>query len=423
MKNKKVLKPKTLKGFRDILPEELVVRQKVIEILVKTFESFGFLPLETPVLEYASTLLGKCGKEAEKLVYTFKDRGGREVGLKYDLTIPVSKVLSIYRDKITLPFKRYQIQSVFRAEKPQKGRYRDPTQCDIDIFGIKSPLADAEIILVIYTALKNLGFKEFVININSRKTLFSLLEKAGIKNKKLQLSVLQSIDKLDKKPKEKVREELLGKGVNKDKVNLIFKALSEAKADKELKQIFTFLKGNGVPDKFYSFSPSMVRGLSYYTRAIYETYVTKPKIGSITGGGRYDNLIELLGGPDISGTGTSIGLDRIVDVITELNLWPEVKPSKTKVLVSVFEDNLFSQSAKLASSLRNKGINTELYLNPQVKLNKQLKYADKKGVPWVIILGPEEIKEKKIVLKNMETRKQEKLTLTKVITKLRKDQL
>jgi histidyl-tRNA synthetase len=408
-------KPQTLKGFRDLLPEEAKLKQRVIETLREVFESFGFQPLETPTLEYASTLLGKYGEEADKLIYTFKDKGGREVGLRYDLTVPVCKVLSLYQSKITFPFKRYQIQNLFRAEKPQRGRFREFTQCDVDIFGVKSPLADGEIILVIYTALKKVGLKEFTININSRQVLFALLEKAGIKEKGLRLSVLQSIDKLGKKPKEEVEKELEDKKISPEQIRKIFNALNKAKPDEELKQIFSFLKSSKVPEEYYQFNPSMVRGLDYYTRAIFETYVTKPKIGSVTGGGRYDNLVAQLGGPDISGTGTSIGLERIVEVIKEFKLWPDFK-SPTKVLVTIFSPELQEKSIKIANQLREASIPTELYLDPQAKLDKQLKYADRKKIPFAIIIGPDEVEKEVVVLKNLQSRSQKTIILEELFS-------
>lgn len=411
-KNKK---PATLKGFRDILPEEMAIKQKVVSILVQVFESFGFQPLETPTLEYAGTLMGKYGKGADRLLYSFTDKGGRKVGLRYDLTVPICKVLSLYQNQIPLPFKRYQIQSTFRAEKPQRGRLREFTQCDIDTFGISSALADAEIILVIYTALKKLGFREFSVKINSRKVLFELLEKAKIDDKKTQLSVLQSIDKLDKKSVIQVKKELSQKGLSQKQIQKIFEATEKAKPDQELNEIFDFLKSAGVAKKYYQFSPSMVRGLDYYTRTIFETYVTKPKVGSLTGGGRYDNLVKQLGGPDITGTGTTIGLERIIEVIKEYNLWPNLKSLKTKVLVSIFSAGLKEKSIEIYNQLRSKKINTEIYLDPKARIDKQLKYADRKGIPYVIIIGPDEVEKEVVVLKKLADRSQKTLSLQKAI--------
>ncbi|MBU2592113.1 MAG: histidine--tRNA ligase [Patescibacteria group bacterium] len=409
-------KAQTLKGFRDILPEEIAIKKKAVSILVKVFESFGFQPVETPTLEYTDTLLGKYGQEADKLVYTFKDKGGRDVGLRYDLTVPICKVLSLYQNQIPLPFKRYQIQSAFRAEKPQRGRLREFTQCDIDIFGTASPLADAEIILVIYTALKKIGFQEFTININSRQILFKILNSAGIKNQKQQLSILRSIDKLDKKTKKEVENELYSKGLSKEQVSNLFSAIDNTLPGQDLKTIFDFLKLSKVPGKYYRFSPTMVRGLDYYTGTIFETYVTKPKIGSITGGGRYDNLVKQLGGPDIAATGTTIGLERIIEVIKEFNFWPNLKPCKTKVLTTIFSDSqaLINTSIKITNKIRESGVAVELYPDPQTKLDKQLKYADKKGIPYALIIGPDEIKNNTVVLKDLIKKAQKELSLEEI---------
>ena len=410
-----MITPQTLKGFRDLLPPDAAIKKKAVLILSQTFEQFGFQPLETPTLEYASTLLGKYGEEADKLVYTFKDRGAREIGLRYDLTVPVCKVLAIYQNELPLPFKRYQIQNSFRAEKPQKGRFREFTQCDVDIFGVKNWLADAEIITVTYKALKNLGFSQFVINISSREVLTRILDNSEITDDKLKLSVMQTIDKLGKKSKEEVELELKNKGIEAEKIKNIFSEIENAKPNEELLNIFSFLEKNGIKKDFFTFSPFMVRGLDYYTRTIYETYVTEPKIGSLTGGGRYDNLVKQLGGPDITGTGTTIGLERIIEVIKELNLWNEITTSVTKVLVTVFSKELLDNSIKMASQLRTAEISAELFLDPEKKLDKQLKYADKKGIPWVIIIGPEEQKQNKIVLKNLKTKKQEIISIDQAI--------
>lgn len=411
-------KNQTLKGFRDILPEEMTIRQRVISILRQTFESFGFVPFSTPTLEYADTLLRKYGEEADKMVYTFKDRGDRNIGLRYDLTVPISRALANHQHQIKFPFKRYQIENVFRTDKPQRGRYREFTQCDIDIFGEPSRLADAEIILIIYTALKKLGFKDFVININSRKVAINLLNQLGIKDEDQQQAILQSIDKLDKKDQPAVKKELKNKGIDQDLITKIFESFNNAQPDDELNQIFDFLEQNNVPEEFYTFNPTMVRGLDYYTGPIFETTVTKPDIGSVTGGGRYDNLVQQLGGPEITGTGTTIGLERIVEVIKDQNLWPNVTATKTKVLVTVFSPETTTEAFKTAQELRQSGVNTELYLNPKDNLGDQLDYANDKNIPYTIIIGPEEIDNKVVALKNMESGEQKSLPLKEIITQL-----
>lgn len=409
------IKAQTLKGFRDFLPEEMAIRQKVIYTLKRVFESYGYEPLETPSLEYAGTLLGKYGEEADKMVYTFKDKGKRDIGLIYDLTVPASKVLALYSQKISLPFKRYQIQRIWRAEKPQKGRYREVLQCDVDSFGTPSPLADAEIVAIIYDCLKKLNFEKFTIRINSRQVLFKLMSDLEIKQKDKQLSILRTIDKLDKIDPAKVKNELKEKGLTDKKIEKLLSLIKSAKPDKNLKQLFNYLKWLGVDEKYYKFDPTLVRGLDYYTGPVFETHVEKPKIGSITGGGRFDKLIATLGGPNIPGTGTTIGLDRICDVIKEQNLWPEVSPTPTKVLVTIFSPEYLEKSIEITNKLRSSNINTELYLHPEVRLDKQLKYANKKNIPFVVILGPEEVKKNLITLRDMKAKSQRQLTFKQLL--------
>ena len=398
-----------LKGFRDFLPEQMRVRNYVLSVMKEVFESFGFEPLETPSLEYKQTLLGKYGQETDRLVYTFKDKGNRDVGLIYDLTVPVSRVLASYRNRIKLPFKRYQVQKVWREDRPQKGRYREFTQCDFDIFGVISPLADAEIIAIIFEVLRRLKLEKFVIRINSRQVLFTILEKLGIKEVKQQQAILQSIDKLDKKSVETVREELIQKGFTDGLVESVFKELKRAVPDQNLQLMLELVESFGVPKEFFRFDPTLARGLAYYTGIIFETIMKEPKIGSVTGGGRYDKLISQLGGPDIPATGTTIGLDRICDVISELKLFKERTKTTTQVLVTVFNESLINESLKNFRLLKEKCLNVEIYLDLGSSLKKQLKYADKKGIPFAIILGPKEMKDKMVIIKIMKTGEQIKV--------------
>lgn len=406
-------KPQTLKGFRDFLPGEARLRGFVLKKIKEVFESFGFEPLETPSLEYAETLLGKYGEEADRLIYTFNDRGNRRVGLIYDLTVSASRVLAQYGQKIPLPFKRYQIQRVWRAEKPQKGRYREFLQCDVDIFGAASPLADAEIIALTYEALRRIGFEKFSIKINSRQVLFQILEKVGIAEKARQLSLLRTVDKLDKRGREVVQEELLEQGFSKAEVENAFRYLESAEPDTSLRSVLCLVRDLGVPERFFKFDPTLVRGLDYYTGAIFETKIEEPKLGSLTGGGRYDKLVSQLGGPDIPATGMTIGLDRIVSAAGELGLFQGELEPPSEALVTIFpergkESNL-KEPLEIARRLRREGVRTEIYLNPGAPLEKELRYANKKGIPYAIILGPEEIKMGKVILKDMETGEQKLL--------------
>ena len=418
-------RPQTLKGFRDFLPDEMRVRNFVLGVFKEVFESFGFEPLETPSLEYAETLLGKYGEEADRLVYTFKDRGDRKVGLIYDLTVPVSRFLATYGNKIPLPFKRYQIQRVWRAEKPQKGRYREFVQCDFDIFGVESPLADAEIIAVIYRVLKRLGFEDFKIRLNSRPQLFSVLEESGITEKNQQLEVLRIIDKLDKTTEQEVIEELQKTGLAYPTNGRVLNRLRETKPDENLSKILEYLKAMGLEDKYYCFDPTLVRGLDYYTGPIFEVTV-EGFDSSVAGGGRYDNLIESLGGPSIPATGCSLGLDRICDLIIERDSITETLKPTTQVLVTLFPTEQFSNlaiqqsSLTLATELRNQGLSVEVYSDPGARLDKQIKYADRKGIPYVAIIGPKEIEENKVTIKDLRTGEQKTVSRDRVTECLNK---
>src|SRR3989344_8693 len=379
LQTSKRLALKTLKGFRDFLPEKMAIRQEVIRRLKNVFETYGFEELQTPALEYAEVLKGKYGEDAEKLMYLFKDQGDREVGLRYDLTVPFARVMASYQD-LPKPFKRYQIQPAYRAENTQKGRYREFYQCDVDIVGSTSPLSDAEILGVINDALTSLEFPSFKIKVNSRQVLFTIIENAGIE-KGLALSVIRSIDKLDKKSKEEVEQELKEKGLSQEKISKIFQEISKAKPDDFLIKTIEYAKQLGARENIV-FDPTLARGLDYYTGPIFETQVEEPKIGSVTGGGRYNQLLKTLGGPDLPATGTTIGLDRICDVIEELNLW-NLPKTKVQVLVAVLDPKFINESLKVAQTLRERFVTVEVYPDENTKLDKQLKYADQKGVPFV----------------------------------------
>jgi len=418
-------KPQTLKGFRDFLPDEMRVRNLVLDTIRSVFESFGFEPLETPSLEYAETLLGKYGEEADRLVYTFDDRGGRKVGLIYDLTVPVSRVLATYGKKIPLPFKRYQIQRVWRAEKPQKGRFREFVQCDFDIFGVDSSLADAEIIAVIYQVLKKLGFDDpdyrqagFKIRLNSRPLLFYILEESGITEKNQQLEVLRTIDKLGKLPRQKLIEELKKKRLAYSSSDRLLNKIQAIRPNEEVTKILGYLQAMGLEEKYYCFDPTLVRGLDYYTGPIFEAEIEGFK-GSVAGGGRYDNLIEQLGGPSTPATGASLGLDRLCELVKEKNLASnELKPT-TQVLVTIFDESLVDESLKLSFILRSMKENAEIYLDPKAKLDKQIKYADRKGIPYVLILGPEEAKNDTVTVKDLRSGKQTTASRDQVVENIK----
>lgn len=411
------IQPQTLKGFRDFLPETMAVRNYVKNLLISTFETFGFEPIETPALEYAATLMGKYSSETdEKLGYFFKDNGDRKIGLRYDLTVPVSKVLAIYSNQINLPFKRYQIQPVWRADNTQKGRYREFYQCDIDTFGTTSPLADAEIVSLIYTVSQKLNFKKFTIQISSRSILINILNSLGITDNQNQ--VMQSLDKFQKIGQEGVTNELIDKGLKSDQIDSLFDSIKKAQPDEQLLQVFSLIESLGVPKTAYKFEPTLVRGPDYYTGTIFETVVDEPKIGAIGGGGRYDKLVESLGGPDIPAVGYSFGFERIIDCVTELNLIPDLPKTKTKILVANFGTDTLKESLSLVNQLRSNDIPASFYPDTD-KLGKQFKYANNIKVPFVAVLGSDEVAANKIMIKNMTTGEQELVDFEKLISILK----
>lgn len=408
----------TLKGFRDFLPSQMALRERILTIFKDVFVLFGFAPLQTPTLEYAEVLMGKYGEEADKLLYTFEDRGGRRIGLNYDLTVPLARVLSQYQD-IPKPFKRYQIQPSYRAENPQRGRYRQFTQCDVDTVGATSELSDAEIIAVIYTALKRIGFTNFIIQINDRQIFNNLVQDGLIPEEKL-TDVIRSVDKLDKIGRTGVTAELLGKGYEAGLIEAVLNKLMRSEKTERLEKIFSYLKLLEVDEANFSFSPVLARGLDYYTSTIFEAIIPDAGIGSVAGGGRYDNLIKTLGGPNLPAVGTTIGLDRICDVIEDNDLFPNLQNAAVTVLVTIFSEELISNSLKICSKLRLNNIPTELYADATSKIEKQMKYADQKKIEHVLIIGPEEAAQNMFTVKNLKTREQKTVALEELINILKK---
>lgn len=405
----------TLKGFRDFSPKTMRFRNEAIKRVREIFEKYGFEEIQTPALEYQEVLLGKYGEEAEKLMYLFDDPGGRGVGLRYDLTVPLARYIAQNQDT-PMPFKRYQIQPVWRADKPQRGRYREFLQCDVDTVGSFSPIADAEILAIIWDVVQNaFNFPDFEIKINSRPVLFSSMEKAKIPQKKWP-SVIQSIDKLDKKSRGEVEEELHTRGINGDQIANVFSAIDKAKPDNYLRQVAKFAQNMGVTNLV--FTPALARGLDYYTGTIFETVVTKPKIGSIIGGGRYDKLLGDLGGPDLPAVGTTIGLDRCMDVIQELNLWKDIPPA-IMGLVTTFDKKLSYASINVSNILRSGGINNIIFPDFEKNLKKQFKYADKLNIPLVFIIGPEEFESEQVTIKNLKSGIQETVLQKELVDKAR----
>lgn len=393
-----MIEPRTLKGFRDFLPNEARKRQYVINTLKSVLELYGFEPLETPALEYEEILNGKYGEEGDKLMYRFEDNGKRRVALRYDQTVPLSRVVAQYQNELPFPFKRYQIQPVWRAENTQKGRFREFLQCDADSVGVNSSLADAEIIRVVIASLENLGFKKFTINVNDRANF------TGIDP----LAIL-TIDKLKKIGKDGVLKELQEKGLPTNSLDQILGKNVTPRLE-EFTQILN--------DQRVSFDSTLARGLDYYTGLIFEVEVDGYTAGSVCGGGRYDNLIGMFAGRQVPAVGFAFGFDRLMEAMEQLNLFP-TDLQTAKVLVTIFNTDLRDKSLELSSRLRSNKINTELYLDENAKMEKQLKYANQKGIPYVIIIGPEEAAKNTVQLKNMGSREQKELPLEEVIKLLK----
>ena len=425
----KTIQPRTLKGFRDFLPKDMRIRYKVIETFKRFFEKYGYEPLETPTLEYADILLGKYGDEAEKLLYHFTDRGGRDVAMKYDLTVPACRVLAQYQNDIPLPFKRYQIQPVWRADNTQKGRFREFYQCDGDTFGSSSMLADAEYVQMGIEILKELGFMDVVARINNRKFIDGLSTFAGADQTQFG-SICTAIDKLDKIGIEGVKTEMKNRQISEETIQkiieiisisgtteekikqlrTIMKGISSAEAGlSELEELFSYLAAAGVNTDNYVFDLTIIRGLSYYTGPVWEFMIKDGNVGSVGGGGRYDKLVGLYLGKDVPATGGAFGIERIIEVVKDRNMYPDEK--NKAVLVTIFDPSLAQNSLLLAQKLRKENKSVVLYPDAQVKLEKQLKYANKRGIEEVYILGPEEITNNQVKVKNMKTGEQKMISL------------
>lgn len=405
----------TLKGFRDFLPEEARKRQYVINTLKKVFESYGFEPLETPALEYEEVLLGKYGAEGDKLMYRFEDNGKRKVALRYDQTVPLARVVAQYGNQLPIPFKRYQIQPVWRAENTQKGRFREFLQCDIDTVGLEALYADAEIVACTIKTLESLGFKDFKVLINDRSIFTQLYTKNAIVQNVSQ--VIRAIDKLKKVGREGVIDELIKTGLSTEQATAILQTIESQKLTPALETIFMALKDLGISEKKVEFTPTLARGLDYYTGMIFEVEITGYEAGSVVGGGRYDELIGMFSGKKVPATGCAFGFDRVLEAMDQLGLFPK-DLTTTKVLVTVFSMELGADSIKVANNLRKAGVNAELWLEADTKLEKQLKYADQKGTPYVIIIGPDEASKNVVTVKDLKNQTQESLTINEVIYKL-----
>lgn len=401
----------TLKGFRDFLPSAMRKRLQVMAILRRQFQLAGFEPLETPTLEYAELLLGKYGQEADALVYTFTDRGERHVGLRYDQTVPTARVLGQYAHTLPSFFRRYQIQPVFRADKPQKGRFREFVQCDIDIFGSSSSVADAEILATTYQAFVALGLGSIEIHLNYRPQLLATVT-AVIGDSLSPHSVLQSLDKLDKLPKTEVSGELISKGLSSTQVDQLFVAFESATPPEELQVIMDQATSLGVPDQSLKFSPTLARGLDYYTGMIFEVFLKGSGMGALGGGGRYDHLIETLSSRSVPAVGMAFGFDRIVEVLSE-----QPDEMHTLVLVAALDPESISQQLQVTTSLRQAKI--AAIASPEVlKIEKAIKIALQHQATHLVLIGESERQSGKLAVRTMATRTQSHQRLEDLINSL-----
>jgi histidyl-tRNA synthetase len=390
--NKKRIEPRTLKGFRDFFPEDVYKRNYAISIIKAVFERWGFVPIETPAIEYLEVFTGNVGED-EKLFYKFTDEGDRQVALRYDQTVPTCRFIAEHYSKLTFPFKRYQIQTVWRAEKPQKGRFREFLQCDGDIFGLNNSESDAEVVALTIDIFKQLGFKSPKALINDRELYKGIPYKAIV-----------AIDKLEKIGKAGVIRELEKKGYTNNEAKQLFSKVEQQEPNNNLKEIFKYLDNYGF-NNYYQFKPTLARSFSYSTGTIWEIEVKEFSAGSLAGCERFDSLVSRFSNKEVPGVGFAIGFDRTIEAMTELNLFPDFV-AKTKVLVTVFSKNTVKKSLKIVKQLRDARINSEIFSNPEEKLSNQLKYANKRQIPFVIIIGDEEIKAGKVAVKNMQSGEQ-----------------
>ena len=417
-----VTEPRTLSGFMELLPNEQILFDQMKEKIEKTYQKFGFLPLDTPILELSEVLLAKAGGETEKQIYRFT-KGDTDISMRFDLTVPLAKYVAKNYGNLSFPFRRYQIGKVYRGEKTQKGRFREFYQCDIDIIGDGELgiVNDAEIPSVIYNLISSLGFNDFTICINNRKVLNGLFRE--VNQEQNAVDIMRTIDKLAKIGKENVISELKEIGLDDQAIDRILKFIeidgtTDEKIKKlkelniqeemfveglaELEQVVKYIRVFGVPDTHFKIDLTIARGLDYYTGTVYETFLNDYKeIGSVCSGGRYENLAEYYTDKKLPGVGISIGLTRLFYKLNELQLVKSDKYSMSDVLIIPMTEDM-TKSIELASNLRKEGINTEVYLNDK-KLKAKFKYADKLKIPYVVVIGEDEINSNMIKVKNMST--------------------
>lgn len=445
------MKPSIPKGTRDFLPQQVAKRNYIFSTIKKAFQTYGYVPIETPVMEKLSTLTGKYGEEGDKLLFKILNNGDflkkaddqaleeknskklissiADRGLRYDLTVPFARFVTMHQNDISFPFKRYQIQQVWRADRPQKGRYREFYQCDADVVGSDSLMYEAELMQLFDKVYHELGIK-VTIKINNRKVLYGLAEAHGIQDQFMDMTI--AMDKLDKIGEEKVIVEMVGRGIPEQAAKDVMGLLGASKLA-DLEKAFanspTGLKGLEELREFHNFidlapthntlkfDVSLARGLNYYTGCIFEVEADDVQIGSIGGGGRYDDLTGVFGMPDVSGVGISFGFARIYDVMEELDLFPASVSKQIDVLIVTFDEESHKHGFKVLSKMRQAGIACDLYPSP-VKLKKQMKYANDINVPYAMMIGSDEMNAEVYTLKNMMEGSQEKLSMDDVVGKL-----
>ena len=414
--------PRTLPGFMELMPNEQILFEQMKQKIEKTYQKFGFLPLDTPILELSEVLLAKAGGETEKQIYRF-EKGDTDISMRFDLTVPLAKYVAKNYGNLSFPFRRYQIGKVYRGERAQKGRFREFYQCDIDIIGDGelSIINDAELPSVIYNIFKELGFEDFTIRINNRKILNGLFE--SLEQKENSTEILRIIDKIEKIGKEAVIEELEKIEVSKEAIDKIMNFIeidgtTDVKIQKlqelniqnetfqtgleELTQVVKYVRLFGIPDSNFKVDLTIARGLDYYTGTVYETFLNEYReLGSVCSGGRYENLAEHYTDKKLPGVGISIGLTRLFYKLNELNLIKADKKSVSDVLIIPMLEDL-GVPIEIANNLRINGINTEIFLNDK-KLKAKMKYADKLEIPYVIVVGEDEVKSDVVKIKNMKT--------------------
>lgn len=432
-----LIQPRTLKGFRDFLPEAMIPREQLIATAQRVYRSYGFSPIDTPALEYLEILTGKGSDETDRQLYKFQDHGGRDVGLRFDLTVPLARFAAQHIPKLGTPFKRYHIATVWRGENTQRGRYREFMQCDFDTIGTKSVAADIETGLVIHDLMRAIGFSKFTIRINNRMVLNGLLEKLGLANKSTE--VLRALDKLGKIGRDQVAEEMratsgatpaqadqvlqlsdLG-GSNAEILSQLAPLVSGSETGEEgvgrLNQVLAGIAAAGVDEAHIQVDVSIARGLDYYTGVIFETFLDDlATIGSVCSGGRYDNLAGMFTKQELPGIGASLGLDRLLAAMEELEMLAKVR-TLAPVFMPYFDDDRLGDYLRLAAEIRAAGIGVELYPEPR-KLGQQLKYANGRGFSVAVISGANEFTAKTVQLKNLESGESEEVSLSEGIDAL-----